>query len=238
MNNLVEDFRLKPFIEGESVDLCIPDENFARNSTWYSWFNDFKVTRFLEQGIFPNTVDKQVEFYKDLDKNNRLSLIISDKKCYVGTVSLSNIDLYKRTADIAILLGETSTSSFSDVVALEAMALLTSHGFLRIGLVSIHAGQHAKLIKWQRKLELLGYRADSFKQGEFKKGNEIADAVSISITKQDFELLLSKRDNRLWDSADKMRARLSNLPKEAFISKLKNFMINEGNSYYEEIYNL
>ncbi len=53
--------KLDVFIKGELIDLCIPTAEFAATSNWYNWFNDPKTTRFLEQGIFPNTAEEQLE---------------------------------------------------------------------------------------------------------------------------------------------------------------------------------
>ena len=75
---------LDVFIQGETMDLCIPTEAFARESSWYSWFNDPSITRFLEQGLFPNTPEEQVEFFNSQGRD-RLILIISNKKEYIGT---------------------------------------------------------------------------------------------------------------------------------------------------------
>ena len=41
--NLIE---LDSFIEGENIDLCIPTEDFAEKSDWYSWFNNQDITRY------------------------------------------------------------------------------------------------------------------------------------------------------------------------------------------------
>lgn len=238
MNNPVGEYNLDVFLQGENIDLCLPTADFAEKSTWYSWFNSFKTTRFLEQGIFPNTSEKQVLFYKELiSSDNRISLIISDKKQYIGTISLSFINLYKRTADIALLIGEESTSPNADFIALEAMALMTEFGFDNIGLQKIGAGQHEKLMKWQRKLETIGYRLEGYKINGFIKGNEVANSVLIGITKDDYSRIKEKR-GKLWDSTFKMDERINSMPAEPFVTALKKFFDVEGNDYYHKIFAL
>lgn len=237
MKNPIEKFSLDIFIPGENIDLCIPDDNFARNSSWYSWFNDFKTTRFLEQGGFPNTPESQASFFAGLKNSNRLSLIISDKEQYIGTISLSFINLNKRTADIALLLGEPSNNPNADLLALEAMALISAHGFDKLGLNRISAGQHVKLLKWQRKMEVIGYRLEGIKTNGFIKASEVADAVSISLLRDDYQLIVGNR-RKLWDSSEKIRARLSKMPSNSFAEKLKKFLTEEGGTYYDTIFNL
>jgi RimJ/RimL family protein N-acetyltransferase len=237
MKKLVNDFNLDVFVKGENIDLCIPNEDFARNSSWYSWFNDAKVARFLEQGIFPNTVKSQIDFNNSLDSKNRLALIISDRKMYIGTISLSLINLYKRTADIAMLIGEKSESENANLLALEAMALMTNHAFGNMGLKKITAGQHESLTKWQQKLEILGYRVDGYRYLGFLKGSEEANSVSLTVTYKDYYKILENRKS-LWDNTQNMKNRISKLPKNPFVSQLKDLIKNEGDKYYNEIFKL
>jgi RimJ/RimL family protein N-acetyltransferase len=237
MSNKKIDFNLDVFIEGETINLCLANENFAKNSSWYSWFNNFKTTRFLEQGIFPNSPSEQLDFFQSVKGSNRLSLIISDKENYLGTISLSSIDLYKRTADIALLFGEKSDKKDADLMALEAMALITEHGFKRMGLRRISAGQHVKLERWQRKMEVIGYKVEGLNKNGFLKGDECADAVAIAILEEDYHKICNSREG-IWDSAEAIRGRISKLPETSFISKLKKFMAEEAVNYYDEVFML
>lgn len=234
----VNEFKLEVFLSGETVDICIPDENFARRSDWYKWFNSLRTTRFLEQGLIPNSAEKQVEFYRSLqNSSDRVSFIISDKTNYIGTISLSSLNLYKRTADVAMLLGEKSDKENADLMALESMALITEYGFAKLGLKRISAGQHEKLISWQRKLELLGYRLEGYKTNGFIKGAEEANAVIIAVTPKDYDAIKNKRSS-FWDGCEKMRARLEILPEIPFAAKMKALFKEEGEEYYQVIFNL
>ena len=78
--------KLDVYISGETMDLCIPTLAFARESQWYSWFNKPKLTRYLEQGLFPETAEAQEEFFRSQGKD-RLIFIISNKSKYMGVVS-------------------------------------------------------------------------------------------------------------------------------------------------------
>jgi RimJ/RimL family protein N-acetyltransferase len=238
MKKKISDFNLNVFIGGENVDLCIPTIKYAEESSWFNWFNSPKTTRFLEQGVFPNTPENQIKFLQNsIESSDRLILMICDKDSYIGTISLSSINLNKKTADIAILIGEESNSPNSDLIALESMSLLTKFGFDRMGLIKISAGQHEKLYKWQRRLELIGYRIEGIKRHGFIKGNEVANSVLISIVKSDFEII-EKFRGTLWDSSVKMLDRIQRIPQESFTEKLKNLIQQEGENYYLKLYQL
>jgi RimJ/RimL family protein N-acetyltransferase len=230
---------LDVFIKGELINLCIPTQDFVLESNWYNWFNSPKTNRFLEQGAFPNTKSDQLLFFNTESKNkSRLILIISDKEKYIGTVSLSFINHEKKTASVAIVIGENSSKhENSHLMALESMSLITEHGFTLLGLIRIDAGQHRMLHKWQQRLELLGYKAEGIKKNGFVKGIERSDSISIAVTLDEY-LVLKKNRGRYWDSASLMNSRINKLPAETFYSKLSEFLNKEGKKYYSDIFSL
>ncbi len=225
------------FIKGEIVDLCVPTIDFAKNSAWYSWFNDEKITQHLEQGLFPNTPEKQVEFLSNVT-DNRLVLIVTNKTIPLGVVSLSNINYFKKTAELAVVINNKLDKRNSPYIALEASALITNHGFLKFGLNRIEAGQAIALSAWQQRLELIGYRLEGIKKNGFIKGITITDSFFIASTKDDFEKICSIR-GKLWDSLDLMKNRIQSIKKIISMSdQLSSYLLEKENYYYNEIYNL
>ena len=139
------------FIVGETMNLCIPTTEFARDSDWYSWFNNPKVTRYLDQGMFPNTRDEQEQFLIS-SRSNRVVLIISNKEHqYLGVISLSQINLSRKTCDVALAVNSAAEFRMSSYISLEAMARITEYGFNRLGINRISAGQHSQLHGWQQR---------------------------------------------------------------------------------------
>ena len=59
------------FLEGEVVNLVILNEKIAKNSDWYSWLNYKKNTELLQQGRFPNSKEKQLDYFKKYSKKKR-----------------------------------------------------------------------------------------------------------------------------------------------------------------------
>ncbi len=228
---------LDVFISGETIDLCVPTSVFAVESAWYSWFNDSKITRYLEYGSFPNTPAKQEQFFLK-EKKNRLILIIRSKKNqYKGVVSLSSINLENKTCEIAIVIDSSVEMRLSSYSALEAIALITEHGFKNMGMLRISAGQHIDLKGWQQRMELVGYKLEGIHDGKFIKGHEVAATVSISCIYSDF-LYLTKIRGSLWDGFEKMKLRISKLPARTFSEKLKEFYDSERADYYSKIFTL
>ena len=229
--------KLDIFISGELVDLCIPTAQFAYESNWYTWFNDPGLTRYLEQGIYPNTCKLQKEYFEGLD-NKRLTLIIQNKKSVpIGVISLSAINFQKRTCDIALVVSEDGEKRTKPFESLESMALMSAHAFEKVGMNYIYAGQHIALKGWQNRLELIGYKLDGVHSNRFIKGNHTADNMYISFSKEDYDFICSER-GKLWDSFSSMRARLKCLPKVSYCEELVEFQKVVRFNYYKSIFSL
>ena len=229
---------LDVFIKGELVDLAIPTEDFAAGDIWYKWFNNKSVNKYLEQGIYPNTQASQVHFFKSMGAD-RLALVIQNKNGKpLGIISLSFINLQKRSCDFALVVDSMADMKIVGFASLEASALIVEHGFNVLGVTRINAEQHADLFRWQQRLELLGFRLEGCHKKKFVKGSSVADAVPIAVLYSDFIEICSRRGGKLWDSLDKMKKRIENLPKESARKKFKNLFTNEIEAYYQKIYDL
>ena len=98
---------LDTFIQGETINLKIPDTEFVKNSNWHKILNSKKNTKFLDHGLFPNTLKDQVNFFESSKRHNRIILIIFDKTDnFIGVISLSSINFEKSSADIALILNQ------------------------------------------------------------------------------------------------------------------------------------
>lgn len=230
---------LDVFLKGETIDLCIPTEEFAKSSKWYSWFNNPKTTRYLDYGIFPHSSSKQIDHFREaVNDTKKLLLIISQDHNYIGVISLSQISFVKRRAMISLVVGEKTRSMENEqILALESIARLTEHAFLKLGLSRIIAEQHYQLFPWQQKLELLGYKVEGIFKNGFVKGGEVADQVALSILYEDY-LWLKKNRGKYWDGAKKMMERIKNLPESGFVNLLRNFYNNERDDYYTKVFNI
>lgn len=223
------------FIEGETIDLRIPTLEFAEKSDWYKWLNNSHVTQFLEHGVFPNTKDRQIDFFlKERDK--RLLLIVTDKDGVpIGSTSLTDINYKTQTCGSGTIIGNFIGKN--PLEALEIVARTTEHAFLNIGIKKIIANQHIGLIPWSHRMSLLGYKLEGIRKNAFVKGNEIADVLEITCHYEDYLKIIKNRDGSLWDSQEKMLQRVKALPKTPIHKKLQEFF-KENEKYYNDIFSL
>lgn len=223
------------FIEGETIDLRIPTLEFAEKSDWYKWFNNPHVTQFLEHGVFPNTRDKQIEFYlKERDK--RLLFVVTNKNGEaIGSTSLTDINYKTQSCGTGTVIG--NFIGLNPLEALEIVARMTEHAFIKMGMKRIVAAQHIGLIPWSHRMSLLGYRIEGIEKKAFVKGVEIVDVIKIACHYEDYQKIINHRNGTLWDSQEKMLERVKLLPKQPIHKKLQAFF-EESNSYYDNIFAL
>ena len=232
---------LDTFISGDKIDLKVPTIKFAKNSNWYQLINSKKNNRYLDHGVFPNTKDDQVNFLKNSKKEGRLVLIVSDKSNnFIGVVNLSNINLEKKSAEIALIINldkKISHVSNNILNSLESISLVTTHAFDNLNINRITAGQSISLYKWHNLMELLGYKIEGINKKKIFKNNNFTDAIIISCLREDYEFL-KKRRGVLWDSSKSMLLRIKKLPKETAFYKVRKSFEEIHENYYKYIFNL
>ena len=197
------------FLSGETIDLCIPqEEDFDE---WSSWFNDQNITRFLEQGKFPNTKQDQLYFYNSATKNNRfLTLIKSKDSELLGVFSISDINFVNKSCQVAYVCPNRTDKTTP--APLEALSIGTEHAFIRLGMERVWAGHaYPGLLKWIQKTEIIGCKTDAVFQDAFRHGMIKTDAIRTSITKQRFLSLYERRNKTLWPGEDRVRKMLITL---------------------------
>lgn len=186
------------FLEGKYVYLRPPDiQKDVLDGPWFSWFNDKDVTKYLGQGVFPNTVEKQADFVRSLKTDtSRIVLCIIEKvpERHIGVISLHNINLLDKKAVISIVMGE---KKYAPEAPLEAMALLTEHGFDRLNLNKIDAGQSIELWKWVNTIGLIGYRIEGYIESIMVRDGKVHDGVHTGITAERFYRLREERNGNI-----------------------------------------
>ena len=201
------------FLAGEKIDLCVPED--ADFGKWASWFNSQKITQFLEQGKFPNTVSAQRKFFEQVTHEGRFLCLIKTKDGdLLGVISLSEISYEKRSCQVAYVCPERSEKA--PLAALEALAICVQHAFNRFGMERVWAGHfYPGLRGWAQKTELLGFMVDGIVPNGIRHGEVVSDAINTSILRERFLKLVQTRNGSLWpgeDSARKMIRKLKEKP--------------------------
>lgn len=137
------------FLRGNHVMLKVLTENDVLNSDWFGWFNDEETTLHMQKHYFPNTLDLQSEFLKNLKKDMskiQLGIVPHGENDIIGVISLQNINYINSNADISMIIGEKSYRQL--ILAQEAMQLMLNHAFFTLNLHKVYGGYLETLEDW------------------------------------------------------------------------------------------
>ena len=186
------------FIQGNSVDLCVPNLRAIEDDGWTDWLNNIAQLQATQHGLFPNHRSTQEDFLTSLaNDRSKIVLMICEKKSNtaIGVISLQNISFQSKSAEIALSASKSNSKYKNPFSPLEAMALITQHGFDELGLNRIYAGQaYPNLRSWNKMLELIGFRSEGILRDAFVRGHKVGDIVSISCLYKNF--LALKKNKR------------------------------------------
>ncbi len=231
--------RYEVFIKGEIMDLCCPSEKAIQEDGWHRWFNDQEITRYLAQGVFPNTAQDQQEYLESVRKNrDRILLLIRPKGLdkIVGVVSLSSIDYRQRKADLAMVIGERKYNSpYKQLIGMEAKCRMMEHAFEVVGVERIYGGQVTELALWQKWQVLFGYRIEGVQRKAFRKGHKAYDVYITSVLLEDYLRIKELRNGSLWPGAERMMKLIRQLPKKSFEQRILEVLDEEWGKYVNGI---
>ena len=159
------------FIRGANVYLR-PLERSDLNETYLRWLNDSEVTRHLEIGSFPTTMQDLEKFYQGVT-GSRVEVIfaIVDSKSHrhIGNVKLGPINWVHRRAMFGIMIGEKEF--WAKGVGKEVTRLMVEYGFFRLNLNRISLGVLAEHEAAVRCYQSVGFKTEGkFREEMFVEG--------------------------------------------------------------------
>ena len=175
-----------PFITGEKLYLRGLEKSDLEGE-YFDWLNDREVTKFLESGGFPNTLEKMEEFYRNtaLSNNNAIFAIV-DKETdrHIGNIKLGPVDWIGRIAPLGIMIG--NKESWGKGHATEAIRLVLDYAFNRLNLHKVNTGIAAIHQASLQAFEKAGFETEGTAKSNFFFEGSYCDALYLGITKEDF----------------------------------------------------
>lgn len=176
------------FIKGKRIylrPLCRDD--FTPD--YLNWLNDPVINSFSQRRSFPyswDKIDSYNKFYSEHpEKGFVLAIIEKQDENHIGNISLVNIQLVNRCAEIAILIGNKQywNKGYSN----EAIYHLTKHAFECINLHKIFAGSFNPA--FVKSVAKIGWT----KEGEFREriwsDNQYHNQIWMGILKSEFKII-------------------------------------------------
>jgi [ribosomal protein S5]-alanine N-acetyltransferase len=163
-----------PFVKGKGMYLRELRESDLEGR-WYSWFNDSEVTQYQNKKIFPNSRERQREYYNTVKSSaTDVVLAIVDERSgkHIGNVGLHKIDWVHRSAELGIVIGEKKF--WGKGYGCQAWKMITDYGFDVLNLHRIYAVVMADNKASQNCAERAGFKKEGhirdvfYKDGKYK----------------------------------------------------------------------
>jgi len=154
---------------------------------WFRWFNDPHNTRFTGHGRFPNTIEKQTQYFETItNSKNDLVLAIIDKSSnnHIGVIALNNIQWIHQNADLNIIMGDYDIKYIG--YGFEASCFLIDHGFQRLNLHKICEGHDIGLKGWGNLLKKIGFKIYGVQKEHMFRDGKFFDIERSEVFPKDF----------------------------------------------------
>lgn len=127
-----------PFLETERLYLSKVERETC-TERYLSWLQDKEVNRFLDSGLFPQSVDDLISYVESMPQNIIfLAIYTKDSLQHIGNVKIDSIDFRNGLAEYGILMGEKK--EWGKGYAKETTIAIVQHCFKRLNLRKITLG--------------------------------------------------------------------------------------------------
>ena len=118
------------------------------NQKYLSWVNDSEVTKYMEVGTFPTTLESLNTYYDKMTKSSNqiiLAIIVKseqDLDMHIGNVTLNNINWVHRNAELGIMIGDSEYQNKE--CNAETIKLMVNYAFGKLNLHKIWTSVHSE----------------------------------------------------------------------------------------------
>ena len=154
--------------------------NANATETYAAWINDPEINQYLETKSA--TVEELADYIAQKDaKNDTLffGIFLKSEGTHIGTIKLEPIELDKKKATIAIMIGDKE--QWGKGYAGESMQLLINWCFTELGCEKVELGAIAKNTAAIHAYEKLGFQEVRREIGAIQYGDEIHDHVLMEV---------------------------------------------------------
>jgi [ribosomal protein S5]-alanine N-acetyltransferase len=171
-----------------------PLERSDLGASYLGWLNDPEVTRYMETGIFPTTMQDLENFHREVTgSRSQVILAVVDKKSgrHIGNVKLGPIHWVHRRATFGILIGDKTF--WAKGIGAEATRLAVEYGFYRLNLRRIDLAVFAEHESAVHSYEKVGFKVEGrFRQDTFQ-GGEYKDRLWMGLLRSEYAPLKAKK---------------------------------------------
>lgn len=155
---------------------------------YFDWLNDQEVTRWMQQGVFPNSPELMEQFYQGQSTSQTdvvFAIVSVDTDAHIGNIRLHDIHPVFRSAMISLIIGEREY--WGKGLGTEAIKLVVDHAFRRLNLNRLHAGAAEPNLGCVRAFEKARFlREGVSRQAYFCEGDYV-DLIQLGLLRSDWQ---------------------------------------------------
>ncbi len=161
------------------------------SKNYFQWFNDQKVTRYMYNGIFPNSMKRMRDFYKEVKEQKHIVFAIINKRAdqHIGNVGIHRINWKDGIGEYGIIIGEKQYHNRG--YGTEATRMILDYIFKRVGLRRVWLGVHAEHQKAIAIYKKIGFKIEGRLRKEILTDGRWHDRLVMGIFKDEY---LKNRD--------------------------------------------
>lgn len=169
--------RLRPLLEEDYTD------------EYLSWLNDPATNHMSQRRPFPCDREGMRSYARHYQANPQqgfvLAMVRKSDEAHIGNISLVNIQLVNRCAEIAILVGRTDARGQG--LGSEAVYLLAKHAFTALNLHRVFAGTFNPA--FVRCVEKIGWKQEGVFRERIWSDGAYHDQIWLAQLRRDFTML-------------------------------------------------
>ena len=157
------------------------------NKKYLSWLNDRDVTKYIETGIFPTSLEDLKSFYKKISKSKidvMFAIVTKKGNKHIGNIKLGNINWVHRFAELGIMIGDKRY--WGKGYGRESCRLVLEYALKRLNLNKVFLGvcvTHSSALKVYKKI---GFKVEGRMRKMFNIDNRYIDKIIMGILREDF----------------------------------------------------
>jgi len=167
-------------VRGEAIYLTNLDP--ANAETVRAWINDHEINRYLLTGQVPVSAAAEAAFYEraviDWAAGTafQFEIHVAEDGRYIGNCGLHKVDMRHRSAEVGILIGDTSEQNRG--YGRDAIMTLTRFGFDTLGLNRVEIRSQADNERSMHLYEKLGFKPmGRLREATYSFGNFVDEAI-------------------------------------------------------------
>jgi len=175
-----------PLLKSKNIYLraLVPED---ANGNYPAWLNDEKISAYNSHHTFGYTKEQALEYINSsIGSRANLILAITDIESnrHIGNVALQNINWINRSAEFAILIGESDFHKKG--VGKEAMSLILDHGFSALNLHRIYCGTPVENSSMRSLAQFFNMREEGLRKEAFYKNSSYHDIVEYGLLRGEY----------------------------------------------------